>query len=58
MTQAAAIKVGWEFEKSQSIRSGEFVAAIESARDATTIIAWDDRIGAGGFGDAPTPTTG
>lgn len=38
----------WEFEKSQSIWSGEFVAAIESACDAAPTIALDGRVGADG----------
>jgi hypothetical protein len=31
----------WEFEKTQNIWSGEFVAAIETARDTTNVVPWD-----------------
>ena len=44
---AATVKVPfyrqwWEFEKTQSIWSREFVAVIEAARDATTVVPWGD----------------
>ncbi len=31
----------WEFEKTQNIWSGEFVAVIEAARDTTNVVPWD-----------------
>ncbi len=31
----------WDFEKTQNIWSGEFVAVIEAARDASTVVPWD-----------------
>lgn len=31
----------WDFEKTQSIWSSEFVTVIESARDANTVVPWD-----------------
>jgi hypothetical protein len=31
----------WEFEKTQNIWSGEFVAVIEKARDTTHVVPWD-----------------
>ncbi len=31
----------WEFEKTQNIWSGEFVAVIETARDTSTVMPWD-----------------
>jgi hypothetical protein len=31
----------WDSEKTQSIYSGEFVAAIETARDTTNVVPWD-----------------
>ncbi len=31
----------WEFEKTQNIWSGEFVATIEMARETTNVVPWD-----------------
>jgi hypothetical protein len=31
----------WEFEKTQNIWTGEFVAVIEKARDTTNVVPWD-----------------
>ena len=31
----------WEFEKTQHIWTGEFVAVIETARDTTNVVPWD-----------------
>jgi hypothetical protein len=43
----------WDFEKTQNIWSGEFVGALEKARDTTNVVPWD--VSALHGNDASTP---